>query len=105
MAKTSAKKVGVVCLKGAYHGRTMGAQFMNGPSSERNWIAYEDPNIHHINFPYPWETDNPEEFFEKEMSSFKTKGLNASENLCGFMIETYQGWGAILSKEIHSSLI
>jgi len=94
--KTSAKKVGVVCLKGAYHGRTMGAQFMNGPSSERNWIAYEDPNIHHINFPYPWETDNPEEFFEKEMSSLlKTKGLNASENLCGFMIETYQGWGAI----------
>ena len=94
--RTNPKKVGVICFTGAYHGRTMGAQFMNGPSSERNWIAYEDPNVYHLNFPYPWETDNPEEFFEKEMSNLlEKKGLNPSEDLCGFMLETYQGWGAI----------
>ena len=29
-------KVGVICFSGAYHGRTMGAQFMNGPSPGRD---------------------------------------------------------------------
>ena len=66
--KLKQKKVGIVCFEGAYHGRTMGAQFMNGPSSDRNWIGYDDPNIHHIKFPYPWLIDNPEAFFEEEIS-------------------------------------
>ena len=69
------KKVGVVCFRRAYHGRTMGAQFMNNPSGDRNWIGYDDPNIHHINFPYPWKTDDSEAFFEDEMGNLlKQKG-------------------------------
>ena len=94
--KIAKEKVGIICLQGAYHGRTMGAQFMNGPSSERNWIAYEDPNIHHIDFPYPWFIENPEEFFENEISALlEKKGLNPKKHLSGFMLETYQGWGAV----------
>ena len=90
------EKVGVICFHGAYHGRTMGAQFMNNPSGDRNWIGYDDPNIHHIDFPYPWKTDNPEAFFDDEMSNLlKQKGLDASSHLSGFMLESYQGWGAV----------
>ena len=89
-------KVGVICFSGAYHGRTMGAQFMNGPSSGRDWIAYNDPNIHHINFPYPWLAKDPEAFFEEEIYQLlEREGLNADRHLCGFMLETYQGWGAV----------
>ena len=74
----------------------MGAQFMNGPSSERDWISYNDPNIYHLNFPYPWQIDDPEEFFEKEILTLINKNnLNPSQDICGFMLETYQGWGAI----------
>ena len=74
----------------------MGAQFMNGPSSGRDWIGYEDPNIHHIDFPYPWIKNNPEEFFEAEIKTLlDQKGINPTDNLAGFMLETYQGWGAI----------
>lgn len=89
-------KMGVVCFSGAYHGRTMGAQFMNGPSVGRNWIGYKDPNIYHINFPYPWTVSNPERFFEEQMQYLlEDKGLDAGSHLTGFMLETYQGWGAV----------
>jgi 4-aminobutyrate aminotransferase/(S)-3-amino-2-methylpropionate transaminase len=89
-------KVGVVCFAGAYHGRTMGAQFMNGPSTGRNWIGYNDPNIYHIEFPYPWAVDDPEEFFEERLDALlKDQGLDPNTHLAGFMLETYQGWGAI----------
>jgi len=89
-------KVGVICFNGAYHGRTMGAQFMNGPSSDRDWIAYNDPNIFHLRFPYPWDIKDPEEFFENEINHLLEKNdINPYENLCGFMLETYQGWGSI----------
>ena len=94
--KLKQKKVGIVCFEGAYHGRTMGAQFMNGPSSDRNWIGYDDPNIHHIKFPYPWLIDNPEAFFEEEISKLINKeNIDPETEICGFMLETYQGWGAI----------
>ena len=94
------RKVGIICFTGAYHGRTMGAQFMNGPSSERDWISYNDPNIYHLNFPYPWQIDDPEEFFEKEILNLINKNnLNPSQDICGFMLETYQGWGAIFYPE------
>ena len=94
-SKTNAK-AGVICFSGAYHGRTMGAQFMNGPSAGRDWIAYNDPNIHHINFPYPWLTKEPEAFFEEEIYVLlERQGLDPYNHLCGFMLETYQGWGAV----------
>lgn len=102
----SKKKLGIICFEGAYHGRTMGAQFMNGPSSGRDWIGYEDPNIHHINFPYPWSIEDPKDYFDQEINRLLAeKGLDAKENLSGFMLETYQGWGAIFyPKEFISAI-
>ncbi len=102
----SKKKLGIICFEGAYHGRTMGAQFMNGPSTGRDWIGYEDPNIHHIKFPYPWSIEDPKDFFDKEINKLlEEKDLNAEEHLSGFMLETYQGWGAIFyPKEFISAI-
>jgi 4-aminobutyrate aminotransferase / (S)-3-amino-2-methylpropionate transaminase / 5-aminovalerate transaminase len=94
--KQGKRKGGVICFNGAFHGRTMGAQMMTGSEPAREWIGYQDPNIHHLNFPYPWEIDNPKEFFNIEIDKLlKDRGLDADRDLCGFMLETFQGWGAI----------
>jgi len=101
------RKKGVVCFNGAYHGRTMGAQMMTGNTAAKDWIGYQDPNIHHLNFPYPWEINNPREFFYTEIEQLlKDKKLNADSDLCGFMLETFQGWGAVFyPKEFVHALV
>jgi 4-aminobutyrate aminotransferase-like enzyme len=94
--KQGKRKGGVICFNGAFHGRTMGAQMMTGSVPAREWVGYQDPNIHHLNFPYPWEIDNPEDFFNTEIEQLlKDKSLDANKDLCGFMLETFQGWGAV----------
>lgn len=94
--KQGKRKGGVICFNGAFHGRTMGAQMMTGNNSAKEWVGYQDPNIHHLNFPYPWEVENPKDFFEFEIEKLlKDKNLDPDKDLCGFMLETFQGWGAI----------
>jgi 4-aminobutyrate aminotransferase-like enzyme len=74
----------------------MGAQMMTGNEQAREWVGYQDPNIHHLNFPYPWDIDNPKDFFNTEIKHLlDDKGLDADKDLCGFMLETFQGWGAV----------
>ena len=93
--KQGKRRCGIVCFNGAFHGRTMGAQMMTGNEQAKEW-CYQDPDIHHINFPYPWEVDNPKEFFNIEIEKLlKDKGLDVDKDLCGFMLETFQGWGAV----------
>lgn len=96
--KQGKRKGGVVCFEGAFHGRTMGAQMMTGSEPARAWVGYQDPNIHHLPFPYPWVdgVKDPKTFFNESMDLLiKEKGLEPSQDLCGFMLETFQGWGAI----------
>lgn len=98
--KNSGKnKIGIVCFDGSFHGRTMGAQKMTGNIEAKKWMGYQDPNIHHLPFPYPWidEVKNePQKFFYKTIAKLlKEKKLDPDKDLCGFMLETFQGWGAI----------
>jgi len=94
--KQGKRKGGVICFNGAYHGRTMGAQMMTGNNAEKEWLGYQDPNIHHLNFPYPWEVENSKVFFESEIEKLlKEKDIDPGRDLCGFMLETFQGWGAV----------
>jgi 4-aminobutyrate aminotransferase / (S)-3-amino-2-methylpropionate transaminase / 5-aminovalerate transaminase len=93
--KKEKRRGGVICFNGAYHGRTMGAQMMTGNVSAKEWVGYQDPNIHHLNFPYPWDVNNPKEFFNTEIKRLLEKNLDPDKDLCGFMLETFQGWGAI----------
>ena len=95
--KIGKKKPGIVTLNGNWHGRTMGAQMMSSNAAQKAWIGYEDPNIHHIDFPYPWLVSEElgEEFFNKQLESLKQRGLNLETDIAGFMLETFQGWGAL----------
>ena len=95
--KIGKKKPGIVTLNGNWHGRTMGAQMMSSNAEQKAWIGYEDPNIHHIDFPYPWlvSEEQGEEFFNKQLDSLKQRGLNLETDIAGFMLETFQGWGAL----------
>jgi 4-aminobutyrate aminotransferase-like enzyme len=95
--KIGKKRPGIVTLNGNWHGRTMGAQMMSSNAEQKTWIGYEDPNIHHIDFPYPWlvSEEQGEEFFNKQLESLKQRGLNLETDIAGFMLETFQGWGAL----------
>jgi len=69
---------------------------MTGNKEAREWIGFQDPNIFHMNFPYPWDVDNPRDFFNTEIKRLlDDMNLDVDKDLCGFMLETFQGWGAI----------
>ena len=94
--KKGKRNGGIICFKGAFHGRTMGAEMMTGNEQSKEWIGYQDPNIYHLNFPYPWDVVNSKEFFNAAIKKLiDDKNLDVDKDLCGFMLETFQGWGAI----------
>ena len=47
-------------------------------------------------FPYPWEVneENGREFFLESLKQLEFAGVNLEKDICGFMLETFQGWGA-----------
>lgn len=94
-------KVGIISFQGSMHGRTMGAEMLKGEPKSSAWIGYKDPNIYHLPFPYPWLVEESArdsydwaEYFQKDIETLHKKGVNF-DDICGFMIESYQGWGAI----------
>ena len=94
--KKGKRRGGVICFNGAYHGRTMGAQLMTGNQKAKEWIGYQDKNIHHIDFPFPWTVKNSRKFFKTSIKQLlESNNLNADKDLCGFMLETFQGSGAV----------
>jgi 4-aminobutyrate aminotransferase-like enzyme len=96
--KLNKRKGGIICFEGNWHGRTMGAQMMGWNPSQKEWIGYIDPNIFHLPFPYPWVKEafaEPRKFFRDSLERLlKEKNINPKEDLCGIMLETFQGWGA-----------
>lgn len=91
------QKRGIICIENNWHGRTLGAQMMSSNLSQRSWIGYQDCDIHHIPFPYPWELNgrSGEEFLNDGLQELADKGINLAVDICGVMLETFQGWGAI----------
>ncbi len=96
--KIGKKKRGIICIEGNWHGRTMGAQMMGWNPDQKSWIGYHDPNIYHIQFPYPWRRnaiENPRQFFKDSIAALCEKNnIDPYHDICGFMLETFQGWGA-----------
>jgi 4-aminobutyrate aminotransferase / (S)-3-amino-2-methylpropionate transaminase / 5-aminovalerate transaminase len=97
--KIGKKKPGIIAFEGNWHGRTMGAQMMSYHPNQKDWIGYLDPNIYHLPFPYPWRGDairDPKSYFRKNIQKLiKNYHLDPQTDLCGFMLETFQGWGAV----------
>ena len=95
--KNKKRKLGIICIDGNWHGRTLGAQMMSGNPSQKEWIGYHDPNIHHIPFPYPWALNGKTgaEFLEMGLGNLQKSGIDLENDICGFMLETFQGWGTV----------
>ena len=90
-------RLGIISLENNWHGRTMGAQMMSGNMKQKEWIGYEDKDIHHLSFPYPWvlKSDSGESFFLKSVDNLIASGINPKKDICGMILETFQGWGAV----------
>jgi 4-aminobutyrate aminotransferase-like enzyme len=91
------RRRGIICIENNWHGRTLGAQMMSGNLGQRAWIGYQDSDIHHIAFPYPWAMDGQsgEAFLKRGLEGLAAKGIDLERDVCGFMLETFQGWGAV----------
>ena len=86
----------------------MGAQLMSGNKEQKKWVGFEDKNIHHLPFPYPWivNEDKSEKFLRDSLNSLlKKKKLNLKNDICGVMIETFQGWGALYYPKKYMKLL
>ncbi len=95
--KIGKRRRGIICIEGNWHGRTFGAQMMSSNLAQREWIGYQDADIHHIPFPYPWVLNGrePIAFLEEGLKRLSEKGVDLAQDICGFMLETFQGWGAV----------
>ena len=95
--KKNKDKKGIIALKGNWHGRTMGAQMMSGKNKQSAWIGYHDKNIYHLEFPNPWEVNekNAEKFFYQSLKKTFKKKFIFKKKICGFILEAFQGWGAL----------
>jgi 4-aminobutyrate aminotransferase-like enzyme len=95
--KSKKRRLGVICLENNWHGRTLGAQMMSSNLQQRSWIGYQDADIYHIPFPYPWLADEitAESFLDQALAKIVEDGIDLELDVCGVMLETFQGWGAI----------
>lgn len=95
--KQGKRRRGVICIEGNWHGRTLGAQMLSSNLAQRDWIGYQDHDIHHLPFPYPWSLGgkSPVAFLEEGLELLKVKGIDLATDIAGFMLETFQGWGAL----------
>ena len=98
-SKVGKRRNGIVCFDGAFHGRTLGAQMMTGHPSQKEWVGIQDSNMHHIPFPYPWcetvESNSGSQFSASLDKLAAELDLNLDTDICGFMLESFQGWGAV----------
>jgi 4-aminobutyrate aminotransferase / (S)-3-amino-2-methylpropionate transaminase / 5-aminovalerate transaminase len=88
---------GILTIENNWHGRTLGAQMMSSNDSQKTWVGPLDEHIHHLPFPYPWVvgSGDPIEFFKDSILNLKKRGIDPKTDLCGVMLETFQGWGAV----------
>ena len=87
----------IIAFKGNWHGRTMGAQMMSDNKKQSEWIKNIDKNIIYLDFPYPWiiEKIGIDSYISKQIKYLNDKKISLNEDVCGIMLETFQGWGAI----------
>ena len=89
----------IISFEGNWHGRTMGAQHLSSNTSQRSWIGHDDPDVLRLPFPYPWDvkaTRDPVAFLRGHLlASLDAINAMIANDVAGFFLETYQGWGAV----------
>ena len=101
--KIGKKKNVVIAASGNWHGRTLAAQMLSDNVNQRGWTNHEQKDIVHIPFPYPWALNgkNPVEFLRDSLRVIEEKGISLEDDVCGVMLETFQGWGAIFYPKVY----
>ena len=101
--KIGKKKNVVIAASGNWHGRTLAAQMLSDNVNQRGWTNHEQKDIVHIPFPYPWALNgkNPVEFLRDSLRVIEEKGISLLDDVCGVMLETFQGWGAIFYPRVY----
>ena len=95
--KTAKKRPLIISFSGNWHGRTLGAQMLSSNTHQKEWIGFQDRNVVYLPFPYPWALNGTsgKDFFRKNfMELVNQEKLDVSKDICGFMLETFQGWAA-----------
>ena len=77
----------IVSFKGAFHGRTLGAQLAGGIPALKDWIGIENTGF--ITIPFPDHSAVPADFsvFKRVLDALKV----VSDQVCGVIAESYQG--------------
>lgn len=90
------KKNIVLSLSGNWHGRTMGAQLLSSNVSQKDWINTLSAESVQSPFPYPWEVseENGAQFAIDSFAALIEQGISPKDDICGVMLETFQGWAA-----------
>ena len=98
----SKNKIGVISIKGNWHGRTMGSQMLSGKNNDSKWVGYYDKFMYQINFPYPWKKDNSNKlFFRNSLKKTFKKNFNFRKKISMIILETFQGWGAVFYPKVY----
>ena len=93
--QTQKNKIGIVSFQNAMHGVTMGAQMLKGNQKVLPVYGFKDPHIFHLPFPFSWEGSvDWKKKFNNDLADLVKKGMKP-DNLCGLMLEAYQGWGVL----------
>ena len=75
----------------------MGAEHMAGNDTGKKWIGYNDKFVYHLDFPYQKVLKSKKvtgkSFFLNSL--LKLKKLDFKKDISGFILEAFQGWGAI----------
>ncbi|MCR4334877.1 MAG: aspartate aminotransferase family protein [Patescibacteria group bacterium] len=71
----------IITFKGNYHGRGLSNDLVSGSIDKAKWSGVGDNSVIFLDFPY-----NEEDVFDP------TK-LPPAEEIAGFIVETFQGWG------------
>ena len=96
--KNGKRRPGIIASEGNWHGRTLGAQMMSFSPSQKDWIGFQDPNIFHLPYPYPWREEamsDPRRYFQNSIDRLiEEQNLDPDKDFGGFILETFQGWAA-----------
>ncbi|MEK9184566.1 MAG: aminotransferase class III-fold pyridoxal phosphate-dependent enzyme, partial [Patescibacteria group bacterium] len=71
----------IITFKGNYHGRGLSNDLFSGSVEKAKWSGVSDDSVCFLDFPY------------NEKDVFDSKKLPPAEEIAGFVIETFQGWG------------